>query len=359
MRVLHIAESAKGGVASYLNIIIPAQCQKYGADNVFVCAPNQHVQHFQFSENAQIAVFNASNSRLLSAIRVAHLAWSLVRNNDISIVHIHSTFAGLVSRPYLRLFTKAKILYCPHGWAWDRYSESWKKFSVKKLEYFLSLFTDKVICISEHEMDAGRSAGIRIDKLETIPNAISQVAPAPTAVPIEWQKDTKRILYVGRFDRQKGADLFLKAMGKLPHEYSAIMIGEFVVDADDSLGEVPKNTQQIGWLNASQLEYFYRAADCLVMPSRWEGFGLVALEAMRAGCVVIATRVGGLKEVVSHHTTGLLIEPESADAIAAAIEGLTVEKVAQMRVAAKSRVSTLFNADLLNARLFSMYDQYK
>lgn len=357
MKILHITESAKGGVASYINIIIPAQCQEYGYENIFVCAPTQHHENLLLPRNVQLAGFKASTNRFLGAIRAAFLAWTLVRKNDVTIVHIHSTFAGLTCRPMLRLFTKVKIVYCPHGWAWDRYSNGWKNSVAKTLERMLSCLTDKVVCISSHEFEAAKLAGIGIDKLDMISNAIEADAPAPVAMPIKWKIGTKRILYVGRFDRQKGADLFLQAMKKLSQNYSAIMVGDFVVDCNFSLGEVPENTQQIGWLNAAQLEYFYQQADYLVMPSRWEGFGLVALEGMRAGCVVIATEVGGLKEVVSHDVTGLLIEPESADAIVDAIEELTNERASQMKIAAKARVAKLFNAKILNASLISMYDE--
>lgn len=357
MKVLHITESAKGGVASYLNIIVNAQSEKYGDGNVFVAAPNQHAEQLHIPTGVKFVGFNASSNRILSAIRVAYIAWELVRAHNIKIVHIHSTFGGAVSRPILTLLTKVKIVYCPHGWAWDRYSAGWIKFIIRKLEWTLSCFSDKVICISEYELKEALSAGISLDKLERISNAIENTPPVSERILVDWNSEKKRVLYVGRFDRQKGADLFIRAIKMLPLEYSAIMIGEHVVDINCDLEDVPERIQKVGWLNAAQLEYFYQTADCLVMPSRWEGFGLVALEAMRAGCVVIASNIGGLAEVISHEVTGILIEPECEVSIVKAIQGLTTENSEKMRMAAKCRVGTLFNSDILNKKIFSMYER--
>lgn len=355
MKVLHIAESVKGGVATYLNIIAPAQLKQFGVEGIAVCAPQQHHDDLFLPSEVRLLGFNASNFRIYNALKVALAAYRAVRASQFDVVHIHSTYAGFFARPLLKLLTNVKVVYCPHGWAWDRYKNVNKRRLVQGIERVLSHCTDKIVCISNHELHSAREAGLPASKLEKISNAVPVVSPAPEPIKFDWKADTVKILYVGRFDRQKGVDLFLTAMRLLGNGYSALMVGEAVVDQSFSINEIPENITMTGWLKAGQLETLYRKADFIVVPSRWEGFGLVAVEAMRAGCIVIATNVGGLTDIVAHRSSGLLIEPESPEAIAAAVKSLSLNEVGPMKAQAISRAATLFSADVLNERLIAMY----
>jgi len=78
----------------------------------------------------------------------------------------------------------------------------------------------------------------------------------------------------------------------------------------------------MGWRGRAEIEALYAGAEVLVVPSRWEALGLVALEAMRAGLPVVASRVGGLAEVVEDHVTGRLIEPDNPALLAEVLAGL-------------------------------------
>ncbi|MFX6269921.1 glycosyltransferase, partial [Acinetobacter baumannii] len=71
-------------------------------------------------------------------------------------------------------------------------------------------------------------------------------------------------------------------------------------------------------------------ADVIVVPSRWEGFGLIAVEAMRAGLAVIASRVGGLAEVVEEGVTGFLVEPDKPEEIVNILRTVTREQLHEM-----------------------------
>jgi glycosyltransferase involved in cell wall biosynthesis len=92
-----------------------------------------------------------------------------------------------------------------------------------------------------------------------------------------------------------------------------------------------------------------------VVPSRWEGFGLVALEAMRCGCAVVASRVGGLSEVVDDGVTGLLFEPGDAAGLAALLSTTSASKLAALGVAGRQRFERLFRIDRVDAELDALY----
>ncbi|HLF56899.1 MAG TPA: glycosyltransferase family 1 protein [Thermoanaerobaculia bacterium] len=91
----------------------------------------------------------------------------------------------------------------------------------------------------------------------------------------------------------------------------------------------------LGRLDEELLPALYRGASAVVVPSRWEGFGLPAAEAMASGTPVLATRAGALPEVVGE--AGLLVEPDDAEAIAAAIERLLDEPGLAAELARRGR----------------------
>ena len=86
------------------------------------------------------------------------------------------------------------------------------------------------------------------------------------------------------------------------------MIGASVVNKYEG-PSVPPNVSLLGWLDRPTIETQLEAADLVVIPSRWEAFGLVALEAMRAAKPILAFRSGALPEIVVDGVTGVLCEP--------------------------------------------------
>jgi glycosyltransferase involved in cell wall biosynthesis len=95
----------------------------------------------------------------------------------------------------------------------------------------------------------------------------------------------------------------------------------------------------------------------LVVPSRWEGFGLIAAEAMRVGLPVIATNVGGLPEVVEHDVTGLIVEPESAGALVEALRVMRNGRGATFGNAGRERFLAHFTLDRVHAEVSGLYQR--
>jgi glycosyltransferase involved in cell wall biosynthesis len=88
-------------------------------------------------------------------------------------------------------------------------------------------------------------------------------------------------------------------------------------------------------------------SDVMVLPSHWEGFGLVLLEAMEAGIPVVATRVGAIPEVVAEGETGLIVPPRDPDALAAAMARLlgNPDTARKMGAAGRRRLETVFTME--------------
>jgi glycogen(starch) synthase len=110
----------------------------------------------------------------------------------------------------------------------------------------------------------------------------------------------------------------------------------------------------IGWVAPDKVPELINTATIILMPSRWEGFGLVALQAALMARPVIAGRVGGLPEVVVHEQTGLLVESENSRALAQAMIFLLTQpsQAARMGQAARERAQELFSRE----RCVNAYD---
>jgi glycosyltransferase involved in cell wall biosynthesis len=143
-------------------------------------------------------------------------------------------------------------------------------------------------------------------------------------------------------------------MQKVGGNAHAIVVGSSVVggDADDS---PPENVQVAGWLSRPRIAGLLAAADVLVMPSRWEAFPFVALEAMRAGVAVIASRVGGLEEIVEDGVTGLLVRSDDPEQLADVLLKVQPQQLHEMGERGRLRYLRLFQAERAAFDLHQVY----
>lgn len=125
-----------------------------------------------------------------------------------------------------------------------------------------------------------------------------------------------RLLFVGNLSTRKGADLLPAILDRLGGR--ATLAYTSGLRGGNALRGLP-NARPLGHLSAGALREAYRAADLLLFPSRLEGFGYAAAEALACGTPVVATDGSSLPEVVRHGQTGLLCPPDDADAFAAAV----------------------------------------
>jgi len=164
-----------------------------------------------------------------------------------------------------------------------------------------------------------------------------------------------RVLFVGRLDRQKGVDTLYKALERLGTRAFALVVGAAVVTERSGALAVPPNARAMGWLAREEIAVLCCAADVLVVPSRWEGFGLVALEAMRCGCAVVASRTGGLPEVIDDGVSGLLFEPGDAEQLAALLEQRDPASWQAMGAAGRRRFEAHFRVERVGDELDALY----
>ena len=127
-----------------------------------------------------------------------------------------------------------------------------------------------------------------------------------------------QLLYIGRLDPQKGIDRLEEIYEATAHALEWRVVGRAVVTEEDRPAAALRLAAEPPVLWPEQLTALYRWADVVVLPSRFEGVPLTILEAQRLGCVVIATDVGAVREIVTDHEDGLLIDHRGAESKIAA-----------------------------------------
>ncbi|MFB2838293.1 glycosyltransferase family 4 protein [Floridanema evergladense] len=184
---------------------------------------------------------------------------------------------------------------------------------------------------------------------------------------------TERIvLYVGRFDPSKGLETLLQAgancQARSQGNFRLVIAGGEDPDLEGDREEeririlaqeleLTENILFTGRLAHDILPFYYAAADVCVVPSYYEPFGLVAIEAMACGTPVVASNVGGLKFTVIPEETGLLVPPHDIAGFAAAIDRVLTDDVwaRKMRKQASLRVRQNFSWAWVAGQLSDLY----
>ena len=358
MKVLHIAEVVQGGVASYLLETIPAQCEILGVDQVRVLVAEDEVRHLSGLDPTVIRALPPRRRTAAGLKAMLAAARAIIAAEGPDILHLHSSFAGALLRGHylLRASKRPRIVYCAHGWAFNMQTSAAKQRAYQYVERSLAKASDAIICISYYEYETACLRGLPTGLLHRVRSGIAAQPPQVAAMPSPYDPARLNLLYVGRHDRQKGLDVLLDAMRRLPGgEIVLHVVGAAVASRGTPMGDAP-NVVHHGWQSRDRVAAFMAGADALVMPSRWEGFGLVAIEAMRAGLPVCASAVDALPEMVKEGISGHLFPPNDAEALTALLETLDRAKLRAMRESTKAWFLEHFTSDRMNRSILAIYD---
>ncbi|MCK0155053.1 glycosyltransferase family 4 protein [Alcanivorax sp. S6407] len=177
----------------------------------------------------------------------------------------------------------------------------------------------KVIAVSQFVADTTRQTLADVP-IEVIYNGVDTEIFKPY---LQQKTETRpfRLLYVGSWISRKGVDLLAPIMRELGDNFELLYTGGPASDKDKP--SMPANMHDIGRLDGDrEVARAMQQADALLFPSRSEGFGLVAAEAIACRLPVIATRGSSLIEVVTHGTTGLLCPADNVSAFTQAARQL-------------------------------------
>ncbi|MEM2961244.1 MAG: glycosyltransferase family 4 protein [Candidatus Bathyarchaeia archaeon] len=262
-----------------------------------------------------------SDWRLRIAGALSSLNLIAEKIQDVDLVHFQTYPSAL---PYFMtlLLTKVKHIPCAlsyHGSSFLKIRQPGKARTFQEylyLPYFFStrcLF-DMVIVPSSSMARQAELEGFKGEKVRVIPNGID-IAKFHRAKPKKLEGEPA-ILWVGYTAWSKGVDIALEMMRIV----SCVMpsarlhfIGPYRVGFINELRK--ENLEGVvkvhGNISPLEMPSYYAGADICINPSRWESFSLVVLEAMAAGKAVVASKVGGMKELIQDKVNGLLVRPEA------------------------------------------------
>ncbi|MFD6436395.1 glycosyltransferase [Streptomyces venezuelae] len=316
-RVLHVSQPVEGGVARVVVDLAAAQAAT-GSDVHVACPPDGFLPGALRALGAGVHVHPWTASRspgrgLPGEVRELRRVVDAVRPG---LVHAHSAKAGLAARLALR--GSIPTVFQPHAWSFEAVGGP-AAFLARLWERRAARWAARIVCVSEAEWVTGRRAGIS-GSYQVIPNGVDtdRFAPTgqdPTHVPL--------VVCVGRLCRQKGQDVLLRAWPAVAAQVPDARL-VLVGDGPDDARLRERAGPRVAFAGAAaDSAPWYRAADVVVLPSRWEGMALAPLEAMACGRPVVVTDVDGARESLPpSHRPHSLVPPEDPDALARALIAL-------------------------------------
>lgn len=281
-------------------------------------------------------------------------------NNPYSLIHVHewlTASAGIELKHAWKIPLVATIHATERG-RHHSHLPSETSHKINQLEWHVCFEAWRIIvCSSYMAGELGRYFDVPLDKVILIPNGVD-VTPLQSC-PEERVRELKArhapegeklLFYIGRITPEKGVQVLLQALPFMRERYPKLRLlvagrnsGQMQPLVDElGIGEA---VDLLGFIDSETRDCLYRTVDAAIFPSLYEPFGIVALEAMAAGCNVIASNVGGLGEVVDHRRTGLTVRPNDAQSLAWAVDQLFSDPVLAeaMRVRASQEVTRSYN----------------
>lgn len=243
--------------------------------------------------------------------------WRFFREERPDIVHTH-LFGADIWGKLAALLARVKVIISTEHNTW--YDESWFRH---KLKWVVAQFSDKIIAISQAVAEyTHRIEGVSPQKLVVIKNGIALDQFLSVDCHQRSEGQPVKLISIGRLEEQKGFDVLLDALAQIREKNWELTIvggGSLLSDLEDRvrLLGLEKKVQFFG--TTEEVPTLLSESDVFVLASRWEGLGLVVMEAMAAGVPIVATQVGGIPELIQDGITGYTVDSESPDALAAAI----------------------------------------
>jgi glycogen(starch) synthase len=249
-------------------------------------------------------------------------------------VHAHDWLVAVAGDHLARRF-RCPLVATIHATEYGRHQghvDTHPQSHIHSVEHWLANRADRLITCSaymrEHVCDV---YGLEEEQVSVVPNGIdpSELAPVADLAALRRRfaaPEERLVLLVGRLVYEKGFQVALEALPGLIERLGDV---RFVVAGSGTHEEELRTLATalgldghgtfLGWIGDDVLHSLYRIADLTVVPSIYEPFGLVALEAMASGCPCLVADTGGLREVVPHENVGLRFrsrDPESLGAVA-------------------------------------------
>ncbi|MFF4058368.1 glycosyltransferase [Streptomyces sp. NPDC001668] len=350
-RVLHLTQPVDGGVARVVTDLVRAQLA--AGLHVTVACPQGPLTTGLRDLGADVRRWEATRSPGPALVGEVRRLARVIEEVRPDLVHAHSAKAGLAGRIAVR--GRIPTVFQPHAWSFEAVGGVTAALALG-WERRAARWSARTVCVSEAERRTGLRAGIA-GRWSVIPNGIDTDRFRPAAA------DTVRarllpgvdpaaplVVCVGRLCRQKGQDVLLRAwdavLRRVP-DARLVLVGDGP-ERDVLRARAPESVRFAGAV--ADAVPWYRAADLVVLPSRWEGMALAPLEAMACGRPVVMTDVDGARESLPPALASrCLVPPQNPAALADAVAALLLDPPLRESLGHQGRRHVLSTHDVRRA----------
>ncbi|MBI2050367.1 MAG: glycosyltransferase family 4 protein [Parcubacteria group bacterium] len=237
------------------------------------------------------------------------------------IVHLNSSKAGVLGSMAAKALGVPKIIYTAHGFVFNEPMNPLKRWLYTHAELGTAKRVDRIIAVSEFDRQAGIKAGIDENKIVTVHNGIDPsslrfFSEEDARAQLNITEHTPLIGCIANFYQTKGLDVLIGAMADINAQLVIVGDGELRPQLEEQIKKLNLADQVHLTGQLPDAHQYLKAFDIFVLASRKEGFPYVLLEAAAAGVPIVATRVGGVPEIIHDEITGYLAEPCNPDELA-------------------------------------------
>jgi len=293
----------------------------------------------------------------------------LLREIRPDVVHGHGSKGGFLARAAAHAIGLPNTVYTPHCFAFAGPVGAFRTRFYRAMERRAGRWTARLIAVSSHEARLAADAKILPpERISLIPNGLEDDAPvSPTPSPdlrtaLGLDPSDVVIGFVGRLWRQKGLDLLIMSLPEVLKRRPAarlLLLGEGPErKALEKLARTVDVADRVVFVGQRpDVRTCLQLMDVFVLPSRWESAPYALLEAMASARPIVATRVGGMPEMLDDGRCGALVEPEDPDALARAILDVLQkpDDGARKAQAARDRVRTHYRLRESVSRTAQLY----
>ena len=366
-RVVHISKvTGIAGSEGHLLRLLPGLAER-GLEPVMLILEDPHIPATKFCKMLNSANIQAERIPIRGHIDVSCFTMlrSKLQELNPTIVHTHLLHGDLYG---LQAAKDAQVpIRVSSRHNNDRFRRNW---FVKQINRMSMQNAHRVVAISEAVAQFVRDVeGIPAEKVEVILYGLE--APSPelrhsarqhARAELQYRQEDVVIGFFGRLVHQKGVAVLLGAMRQVvrKHPGAKLLIVGDGPERDTLTQQVAdhglrESVQFTGWVE--QAQRLMPACDLIIVPSRWEGFGLVTLEAMGWALPLIASRTSSLPEIVVEGKTGILVPPEDQFALANAIGDLleNPEAARDYGLAGYQRLLEIFSVERMVSATTHLY----
>ncbi len=367
-RILYVITKANWGGAQRYVFDLAVSARKEGND-VLVVSGNEG-ELTERLRNAGVDVVSILSLKrdihIFSELRAFRTLLSVMRNFSPHIVHGNSSKAGALASLAGRICNVPRIIFTAHGWAFNEDRPWWQKKIIVLFHWITIILSHKTICVSE-------ALAQDIEHMPFVRNKLIVVHNGIDPQPLLSRNDARAYLApqihasfwigtIAELHPVKQIDVLIRAFVPIAKMYADVAL--ILIGGGEERKRLEELVRQEGLVSrihfcghVREASTYLSSLDIFVFPSRSEALGYALLEAGNASLPVVASKVGGIPEIITNHENGILVPPGNVSALTEALTLLIENDALRAKLgrALCERVTRVFSKEQMVRETLSIY----